>query len=129
MTTENRDVDIAELEPGMGDINVTFKVVEKGETNEVTSRRDDSTHYVSDTVVGDTTGTVVIPVWDDTIDKLETGTTYELKNAHTGLFQGNLRLKFNQESELVDIDEEIEDVNLDNNVSEAVHNRRRETRW
>ncbi len=129
MTTENREVDIAELEPGMGDINVTFKVVEKGETNEVTSRRDDSTHYVSDTVVGDSTGTVVIPVWDDTIDKLETGTTYELKNAHTGLFQGNLRLKFNQESELVDIDEEIEDVNLDNNVSETVHNRQRETRW
>ncbi|TFG12650.1 hypothetical protein EU537_08795 [Candidatus Thorarchaeota archaeon] len=129
MTTENRDVDIAELEPGMGDINVTFKVVEKGETNEVTSRRDDSTHYVSDTVVGDSTGAVVIPVWDDTIDKLETGTTYELKNAHTGLFQGNLRLKFNQESELVDIDEDIEDVNLDNNVSEVVHNRRRETRW
>jgi replication factor A1 len=113
----------------MGDINVSFKVLEKGEINEVTSRSDGSTHRVADAVVGDSTGTVVIPLWDDSIENLEIGTTYELTNAHTGLFRGNLRLKFGRESELKNVDEEIEEVDFDNDMSQASHDRRRSNRW
>jgi len=129
MISETREVDIAELEPRMGDINISFKVLEKGEINEVTSRSDGSTHRVADAVVGDSTGTVVIPLWDDSIENLEIGTTYELTNAHTGLFRGNLRLKFGRESELKNVDEEIEEVDFDNDMSQASHDRRRSNRW
>ena len=125
MSTETKDLEIAELEPRMGEINVKFKVIEKAEPNEVTSRSDGSTHRVSDATVGDTTGTVVIPLWDDTIDQMEIGKTYVLKNAHTGLFRGNLRLKFGRESVLEEADEDIEEVNEENDMSEVDHGRSR----
>jgi replication factor A1 len=125
MSTETKDLEIAELEPRMGEINVKFKVIEKAEPNEVTSRSDGSTHRVSDATVGDTTGTVVIPLWDDTIDQMEIGKTYVLKNAHTGLFRGNLRLKFGRESVLEQADEDIEEVNEENDMSEVDHGRSR----
>jgi replication factor A1 len=132
MMSNTREIEIAELEPRMGDIDVTFKVLEKGDINEVTSRSDGSTHRVADAVVGDNTATVVIPLWDDSIENVEVGTTYTLKNAYTGLFQGNLRLKFGRESVLEIADDEIEEVNHENDMSEMNHDRsrrRRRTSW
>jgi replication factor A1 len=130
MMSNTREIEIAELEPRMGDIDVAFKVLEKGDINEVTSRSDGSIHRVADAVVGDSTATVVIPLWDDSIENVEVGTTYILKNAHTGLFRGNLRLKFGRESILEVAEDEIEIVNRENDMSEANHNRRvRRTSW
>ncbi len=128
MTSDTRDVEIAELEPRLGDINVTFKVLEKSDAKEVTSRRDDSTHRVADAVVGDSSGTVVVPLWDDSIDNVEVGKTYTLTNAHTGLFRGNLRLKFGRESELIEAEDEIEEVNVERNMSEENHRRPQRSR-
>ncbi|TFG10284.1 hypothetical protein EU538_02300 [Candidatus Thorarchaeota archaeon] len=128
MISDTQDVEIAALEPRMGDINVTFKVLEKSDAKEVTSRRDGSTHRVADAVVGDGSGTVVVPLWDDSIENIEVGKTYTLTNAHTGLFRGNLRLKFGRESELKEAEEEIEEVNVERDMSEENHRRPRQSR-
>jgi replication factor A1 len=112
---------IAELTPRMNNINVTFKVVSKSEVREVISRRDNETQRISDASVGDATGTVIISLWNDAIEKFEIGKTYILKNAYTGLFRGNLRLKIGNESEILDSEQEIEEVNLDNDLSEVDH--------
>lgn len=128
MISETRETEIADLEPRMGDIDVTFKVLEKGDVNEVTSRSDGSTHRVADAVVGDNTATVVVPLWDDSIENVEIGETYTLTNAHTGLFRGNLRLKFGRESELKEVDDEIEEVNVERDMSEVDHSRSRSSR-
>ena len=80
---------VAELKPRMKNITITFKVIEKSEPREVTSRRDQETHRVLDAVVGDSTGTVTVPLWDDSIENIEEGATYihcAQGHGRTGLF-------------------------------------------
>ncbi|MHA2142859.1 MAG: hypothetical protein ACXADC_14760 [Candidatus Thorarchaeota archaeon] len=112
---------IAELRPRMKNITITFKVLEKGEEREVSSRRDMTTHRVLDAIVGDSTGTVAVPLWDDTIDAVEAEKTYLLKNGYTGLFRGNLRLNVGKYGELSDSEEAIEEVNMENDMSAEEH--------
>ncbi|MHA1935125.1 MAG: hypothetical protein ACW97A_07565, partial [Candidatus Thorarchaeota archaeon] len=81
------------------------------------------THRVIDAVVGDSSGTVLVPLWDDSIEKLEVEKTYELKNGYTGLFKGNLRLNIGRYGELADSEEGIEEVNMENDMSAEEHER------
>ncbi|TFG06673.1 single-stranded DNA-binding protein [Candidatus Thorarchaeota archaeon] len=124
-TDELQDVKVEDLGPKMSKLHIKFKVIDKGEPRVVTSRRDGSTHTVLDATVGDETGTVVVPLWDDSIDQLKIGNVYELKNGFTGLFRRRLRLKISSRSEVEEIEEEIEEVNTDQNMSEEEHGRRR----
>jgi len=112
---------VAELKPRMKNITITFKVVEIGEEREVTSRGDGSTHRVADITVGDATGTVQVPLWDDTIDSVAAGSTYLLKNGYTGLFRGNLRLNVGKYGELSEAEEAIEEVNTEVDMSAEEH--------
>lgn len=119
---------VSELKPGMKSISIAFKVVDVGEAREVTSRRDGETHRVADAVVGDTTGTVMMPLWDDSIDDMEVGKTYQLENGYTGLFKGNLRLNVGRYGKVEDAEEDIEEVNMDVDMSEEEHEDRRRRR-
>ncbi|MFW9847394.1 MAG: single-stranded DNA-binding protein [Candidatus Thorarchaeota archaeon] len=114
---------VADLKPRMKNLTITFKVIEKGEPREVTSRHDGETHRVADIVVGDATGTVVMPLWDDTIDALEIGKTYKLENGYTGLFQRNLRLNIGRYGVVNEAEEAIEEVNQENDLSAEEHER------
>ena len=112
---------VAELKPRMKNVTISFKVIEIGEEREVSSRRDGTTHRVVDVVVGDTTGTVQVPLWDDTIDAVEAGKTYNLTNGYTGLFRGNLRLNVGRYGELADAEEGIEEINMEVDMSAEEH--------
>jgi len=112
---------VAELKPRMKNVTISFKVVEIGEEREVSSRRDGTTHRVVDVVVGDSTGTVQVPLWDDTIDAVEAGKTYNLTNGYTGLFRGNLRLNVGRYGELSDAEEAIEEINAELDMSAEEH--------
>ncbi len=114
---------VADLKPRMKNVTITFRVIEKGEAREVISRRDDSTHRVVDAVVGDSTGIVTIPLWDDTIDQVEVGSTYLLKNGYTGLYQGYLRLNIGRYGELEGAETPIDEVNSDVDMSAQEHER------
>ena len=126
MTYENEtsEVSIENLEPRMFNIDVTFKVIGIGEPREVTSRRSGESHTVADATVGDDTGIVTMPLWDDKIQDLESGKTYELKNGKTGLFRGYLRLKIARESEIKESENEIEAVNYEVDKSEREYRSR-----
>jgi replication factor A1 len=112
---------VAELKPRMKNVTITFKVVEKGEAREVTSRRDNSSHRVLDATVADSSGSVQVPLWDDAIEDVEAGKTYVLKNGYTGLFRGNLRLNIGKYGELSEAEEELEEVNTENDMSAEEH--------
>ncbi len=109
--------EIENLKPREKGIDLVFKVVSKGEPREVTSKLDGSTHKVSDVLVGDTTGTVILTLWDDKIDAVEEGKSYKLENGYTSLFKSSLRLNVGRYGKLEDSDEDFE-VNTGNNVSE-----------
>jgi replication factor A1 len=118
---ESPETKIEELKPGLKRVTVLFKVVEKGEVREVVSRRSIETHRVADATVGDETGTVKVPLWDDSIETIEIGKTHRLENGYTGLFGGTLQSKMGQHSELKDSEKNIETVNRDVDLSAKDH--------
>jgi replication factor A1 len=112
---------VAELKPRMKKITITFKVVSIGEAREVASRDDGTTHRVADATVGDSTGTVQVPLWDDSIESMRIGSTYLLTNGYTGLFRSNLRLNIGKYGEIAESKQPIEEVNMENDMSAEEH--------
>jgi replication factor A1 len=112
----------------MKNITITFKVVQLGEEREVTSRDDGATHRVLDAVVGDSTGTVQMPLWDTAIESMVVGKTYTLTNGYTGLFRGNLRLNIGKFGQVADAESSIEEVNTEVDMSAEEHEDQRRPR-
>jgi replication factor A1 len=114
---------VSELKPSMRNISIVFKVLEMTEAREVTSREDGKTHKIVDAKVGDKTGTVIVPLWDDAIERVQVGSTYKLENGYTGLFRSNLRLNVGRYGVISAATEEIGDVDTSNDVSAVEHER------
>ncbi len=112
---------VAELKPRMKNVTISFKVISIGEQREIESRKDGSSHRVCDITVGDTSGIVQVPLWDDTIDAVEEGSTYNLTNGYTGLFRGNLRLNVGRYGKLEAAEEGIEEINMEVDMSAEEH--------
>ena len=108
---------IAELRPYQKKVTLLVKVAEKMEPREVTSRLDNSNHKVAEALVADDSGSILLTLWDDTIDSLEEGKNYELENAYTSLFKSSLRINLGRYGSLKESKEKIE-ANTENNISE-----------
>ena len=54
---------ISELKPGMKSVNITFRVMDTSEERSVESRKTGETYRVVDAQVGDSTGTILMPIW------------------------------------------------------------------
>ena len=66
MSQDEEKTQVGNLTPQSRRINVTVKVVSKNPVREVVSRRDGSTHRVTEALVGDETGSILLNLWDDT---------------------------------------------------------------
>ena len=115
---------IAELKPGMKSVNITFKVMSTSEERAVESRKTGETYRVVDAQVGDSTGIILMPVWNETIDTIEVGATYALTNGYTGLFKGNLRLQLGKFGSIAAAETPIEEVNSEVDMSAEEHESR-----
>jgi len=115
--TEANVATIAGLEPGMKKVNITFKVISTGEERSVDSTRSEGAHRVVDAVVGDSTATVMMFIWDETIDSIREGDTYLLSNGYTGLFKGSLRLHMGKFGSIASAKESIVQVNTQLDMS------------
>jgi replication factor A1 len=118
---ETVEATIAELKPGMKSVNITFKVMNTSEERSVESRKTGETYRVVDAQVGDSTGTILMPIWNETIDSIEVGTTYALTNGYTGLFKGNLRLQLGKFGSIAAAEEPIDEVNSEVDMSAEEH--------
>jgi len=103
---------ISELEPKKN-VDLIFKVLEKSE-----SRMTRNGTRVAEALVGDETGVIVMTLWEDDIEKVEEGETYNLKNGYVTLFRGSMRLTIGRSGVIEKSDEEIEEVNREYNLSE-----------
>jgi replication factor A1 len=112
---------IAELKPGMKSVNITFKVMNTSDERTVESKRDGETYRVLDAVVGDSTATVMMPVWNETIESVKEGETYTLTNGYTGLFKGSLRLHLGKFGSIASASEPIAKVNTNLDMSASDH--------
>lgn len=112
---------IAELKPGMKSVNITFKVMNTSEERSVESRKTGETYRVVDAQVGDSTGTILMPIWNETIETIDEGTSYTLTNGYTGLFRGNLRLQLGKFGSIAASEEPIDEVNSEVDMSAEDH--------
>jgi replication factor A1 len=108
---------IATLEPGMKRVNITFKIMSTSEERSIDSSRDEGLHRVLDAVVGDSTATVLMPIWNETIDSIKEGETYTLTNGYTGLFKGSLRLHLGKFGSIASSEEPLVEVNTQLDMS------------
>ena len=112
---------IAELKPGMKSVNITFKVMNTSDERSVESRKTGETYRVVDAQVGDSTGTILMPIWNETIDTVKVDTTYTLTNGYTGLFKGNLRLQLGKFGSIAEAEATIDEVNSEVDMSAEEH--------
>ena len=135
--SEENIVKIKDLAPNRRRLNIKVRVLEIGEKKDIVSRRTGDMHRIVETLVGDDTGVVKLTLWDDKVNSLEVGKTYNISNTNTTVYQGTLRLNAGKYSEIIEAEDEIseEAVDLSNNISEkeieyrqTYNNRRRYNR-
>ena len=96
-------------------INVRFNVIKKGTPRQVIARATGRAHLISKCVVGDTTAIITFTLWNDDIDEIQTGKTYELINGHITIFNECMSLSKGRwgsiqvaSSEIVQVDDTID---------------------
>jgi len=112
---------VGELRTYSRRVNLIAKVLEIGEEREVSSSRDGQTHRVAEALIGDETGTVLLTLWDDYVDRFHEGEVIEISNGYANLFRGSLRLNIGRYGEAQVVEEEIGEVNRENNLSLKRH--------
>lgn len=116
------DAKVGELTLNSRAVNVIAKVVTKSEVRDIASGRDGSPHRVSDALVGDDTGCIILTLWDDNIEKVSVGETIRIGNGYVNLFKGNMRLNIGRAGTLEVAKEPLAgEVKTDNNLSERVY--------
>lgn len=119
-------VKVGTLKSNLRNLKVMVKILSIGEPRVITSRRDRSEHRVTEALVGDETGCVLLTLWDNQIDALDIGDVYEIKNGYTNLFHGSLRLNMGKYGIAEKVNTDIEEVNTKNNLSQERHG---DTSW
>jgi replication factor A1 len=120
------NVKVGELTPNSKAVNVTVKVVSKGEVRSTTSGRDYSVHKVAEALVGDETGCIYLNLWDDNIEKIKEGETLSIKNGYVNLFRGYMRLNIGRYGSFETVTEpQITNVNTENNLSSKQYEQER----
>ncbi|MHA1264289.1 MAG: single-stranded DNA-binding protein [Candidatus Helarchaeota archaeon] len=107
-----------ELRPGLKGINIKVKCASIEDEREVVARKTGETLRVTEALVGDETGSVLLTLWNDDIDKMIVDKVYALKNVYTTVFKNYLRLNIGRYGTMEEIEEETPaEVNVENNLS------------
>ena len=123
---------ISDLAPFERNLQVTFVVVEKGETRNIVSKKTNEEHSLADIKIGDETGLIICTLWDETIDRVSEGDSYTIKKGYVNVFQSQMRLALGKWGILEEAETKIQldDVNMDNDRSTEQHeDRRRRPRY
>ncbi len=121
--TEN--VKVEGLSPRSRRVNLTAKVVSMNPVRDVVSRNDGSSHKVTEFLVGDETGAVLLTLWDADIEKVKEGATIDIGNAYVSLFRGQMRLNIGKFGTISPSKTSIGEVKKDNNLSEKTYEQER----
>lgn len=83
---------IKELRDKMRNVTVEGKVMEKSDAREVLSRFKDETYKVASAIIGDETGTIKMPLWNEQIDKVNVDNMVKVENGYVSSFRGEIQL-------------------------------------
>ncbi|MEM4730007.1 MAG: single-stranded DNA-binding protein [Thermoplasmata archaeon] len=108
---------IKDLTPQHSRVNVLARVVKLGEVREVPSRYGPP-RKVSDTVIGDETGTIVMSLWQEQVGTVKEGDVIYIDNGYISLFRGHMRLNIGKYGTLSKSDQPMEVVSTELDMSE-----------
>ena len=90
---------IEDLRAGMKKVNVVAEVLETTKPSKVhTQFRDNA--LVSNAVIGDETGKVLLCLWDQQVNAVSTGESIEVTNAHVAMFKGERQLRLGKNGKI-----------------------------
>lgn len=110
-------VKIGNLSPWSRSVNLLAKVVKKGEEKFVASKFDQREHKLSETLIADETGAIMLVLWDENVDKVNEGDVVMITNAFVKPFKGFMQLNLGRYGSIEMVNEEIPNVNVENNLS------------
>ena len=125
---EEPQMKIGDLKTFSRKVYTVAKVISKGESREVTSRNDNSTHEVCEVLIADDTGSVYLTLWDDNIHEINEDMIIKLDNAYVNVFRGSMRLNLGKYGNYSVLEEDpFDELDLENNVSaqQVEYNQRR----
>lgn len=83
---------IKDLRVGMRHVNLNARVLEKPEPTCVFTRFGNNA-VVANALIGDSTGTIKLCLWNDQIDCISVGDTIQIKDARAFAFKGEKQLR------------------------------------
>ena len=87
---------------------------------------DGSTRQVTDVLVGDETGSILMSLWGDQASKVSVGKVITITNGYVSVVRGSMRLTLGREGQMKESTEQIAQVDTKNNLSDLkVEERRR----
>ena len=115
---EEPQMKIGDLKSFSRKVYTVVKVISKGESREVTSRNDNSTHEVCEVLIADDSGSVYLTLWDEKIHEINEDMIIKLDNAYVNVFRGSMRLNLGKYGDYSILEEApFDEVDLENNVS------------
>lgn len=114
-TTSLKKID--ELTPGTKQVDLRVKVLSLGDRKTIDSKYGGSKDLV-EAVVGDETGTVIMTLWEDQIDRVAEDGTLAIDNGYVSLVRGHMRLNVGKYGSFKPSDDDIEEVNTSVDMSD-----------
>ena len=119
---------ISELSPSSQNVNVYFRIMDISESQDVRVKATGRLHKVTDAIVGDSSGIILLTIWDEWIDEIRIGDSYLLEGGYVSVFEGSLRLNIGRKGELIKIEKSIEPVNKSLNMSKPTSSNKKPRR-
>jgi replication factor A1 len=110
------NLNVKDLTEKSKNINATLKVIEVGETKDIHSKFGDK--RVCEVKVADSTGSILLSLWDDQIGKIATGDTISIQNGYISVVRNSMRLNIGKYGKMLLSEEALNEVNTENNVSD-----------
>jgi len=112
---------IDQLNPKSKNVNIKFKVVQLNDSRQIISKNGNE-FKIADFLIADETGCINLTAWNEDIEKIHVGKVYQIINGYINEFRGSISLNIGKFGEIKELDEEINDINLENNISNVIYN-------
>lgn len=99
-------------------VNLVARIVDVGEPREVSSSSDGQLHQVTEALIGDETGSVLLTLWDENATRFIKDDVVAIDNGYAGTFKGRLRLNIGRYGTIEKTKTGISEVDTANNLSE-----------
>lgn len=107
---------VKDLTENSKNVNAILKVMEIGETKDIRSKFGDK--RVCEVKVADSTGSILLSLWDDQIGKIAIEDTISIQNGYVSVVRNSMRLNIGKYGKMLLSEETLEEVNTENNVSD-----------